>query len=423
MLDIKFIRENSDIVKSAVAKKRLAVDVDQLIALDVDRLAIMTEIEGMRARQNEVSQKMPTAEADEKATLLAEMKELKEKMQGQEEKLKTIMIDWRRLMLAVPNIPDISVPDGDDDSQNEEVKKVGEPTSFSFAPKTHYDLLTDLGLLDLDRGTKLAGFRGYVLKGDAVRLNLAIWQLAIDLLHKKNFEPFLAPALVRKENFLGTGYLPDGEEDLYKTQDEDYLAGTAEVPVMGYFSDEIIPTENLPKLYAGFSPCFRREAGSHGKDTKGLIRVHEFYKVEQVILCEASHEESVKWHEALLENAEQMMQALGLPYHVVVNCSGDLGLGQVKKYDIEGWMPSEDKYRETHSISYFHDFQTRRLNIRYKDAEGKTRFVHSLNGTMTASPRILAVLVENYQTEDGSIVIPEILRPYMGGQEKISPKL
>lgn len=422
MLDIKFIRENPEIIKSAVAKKRLSVDVDKLISLDSERLSFMTELENMRARQNEVSQKMPTASTEEKETLLAEMKDLKEKMQGKEDKLKEIMVDWRRLMLAVPNIPDMSVPDGDDDSQNEEFKTVGDPTNFSFAPKSHYDLLSDLGLLDLERGTKLAGFRGYVLKGDAVRLNFAIWQFAIDTLNKKGYEPFLAPSLVRKENFLGTGYLPDGEEDLYKTQDEDYLAGTAEVPVMGYLSDEIIEKNDLPKLYTGFSPCFRREAGSHGKDTKGLIRVHEFYKVEQVIMCEASHEESVKWHESLLENAEEMMQALGLPYHVVVNCSGDLGLGQVKKYDIEAWMPSEGKYRETHSISYFHDFQTRRLNIRYKDADGKTRFVHSLNGTMAASPRILAVIVENYQTEDGSIIIPEALRPYMGGQDKIVAK-
>lgn len=420
MLDIKFIRENPDLIKTAATKKRLAVDVDKLLSLDIDRLALQNSVESMRARQNEVSQKIPNASDQEKETLLSEMKELKETLQTEEDKLKEVMVEWRRLMLAVPNIPDMSVPDGDDDEQNEEIKKVGEPANFSFTPKTHYDLLSDLGMLDLERGTKLAGFRGYILKGDAVRLNLAIWQFAMDFLNKKNFELFLAPSLVRKENLLGTGYLPDGEEDLYKTQDDDYLAGTAEVPVMGYWSDEIVPADSLPKLFAGFSPCFRREAGSHGKDTKGLIRVHEFYKVEQVILCQASHEESVKWHEALLANAEEMMQALGVPYHVVINCSGDLGLGQVKKYDIEAWMPSENKYRETHSISYFHDFQTRRLNIRYKDVDGKSRFAHSLNGTMAALPRLLAVIAENFQNEDGSITVPEVLRPYMGGTEKLA---
>ena len=224
----------------------------------------------------------------------------------------------------------------------------------------------------------------------------------------------LVPSLVRRETLLGTGYLPQGEEDLYKTQDGDYLAGTGEVATMSYFADEIIPKEQLPIKIIAFSPCFRREAGSHGKDTKGLFRVHEFFKFEQVILCEANHEESVKLHEEITKNAEEIMQLLNIPYHVVANCGGDLGLGQVKKYDIEAWNPSEGKYRETHSASYFHDFQTRRLNIRYKDTDGKIRFAHSLNCTALPTPRPLITIIENNQQADGSIKIPEVLQKYMG---------
>lgn len=223
----------------------------------------------------------------------------------------------------------------------------------------------------------------------------------------------IVPSLVRKEVFMGTGYLPQGEEDLYKTQDGEYLSGTAEVATMGYYMDEVLDKKDLPIKMLSFSDSFRREAGSHGKDTKGILRVHEFYKIEQVVLCEASHEESVKYHEEVQSNTEEIMQALGIPYHVVINCGGDLGLGQVKKYDIEAWLPSENTYRETGSASYFHDFQTRRLNIRYRDSDGKLKFVHSLNNT-ALSGRPLIMIIENYQNEDGSITVPEVLRPYIG---------
>jgi seryl-tRNA synthetase len=224
----------------------------------------------------------------------------------------------------------------------------------------------------------------------------------------------ITPAIVRKEHFYGTGHLPNDAEDLYETQDDDYLSGTAEVPVMAYYSNEILDVKDFPKKFLAFSPCYRREAGSYGKDTKGLIRVHEFYKVEQVILCEASHEESVKFHDWLNRNTEEFIESLGIPYHTVLNCGGDLGLGQVKKYDIELWVPGEEKYREISSASYFHDFQTRRFNIRYKDAEGKTRFAHSLNCTAIPTPRILVSLIENFQRADGSVKIPDALVPYFG---------
>lgn len=224
----------------------------------------------------------------------------------------------------------------------------------------------------------------------------------------------LVPSLVRRESFMGTGYVPQSEDDLYKTQDEFYLAGTAEVPTMGYHMNEVLEAKDFPIKYFSFSPCFRREIGAHGKDTKGLVRIHEFYKFEQVVLCEASHEASVKYHEELTANSEELLQLLKIPHHVVVNSAGDLGLGQVKKYDIESWMPSEGKYRETHSSSYFHDFQTRRLNIRYRDAEGELKFAHSLNNTALATPRLLAILIENYQQSDGTIKVPDVLVPYVG---------
>ncbi len=231
---------------------------------------------------------------------------------------------------------------------------------------------------------------------------------------KKGFVPLIAPSLIREENFKGTGWLPQGKEEIYKTQDDLYLAGTAEVPVMGLHQDEVLEAKELPKKYIAFSPCYRREAGSYGKDTKGIFRLHEFAKVEQVILCKADHEESVRWHEEITKNSEELLQAIGIPYRVVVNCGGDLKLANVKTYDIEAWIPSEKRYRETHSSSYFHDFQTRRLNIRYRDSEGKVRFCHSLNNTAIATPRILISLLENCQREDGAIAVPEVLQKYIG---------
>jgi seryl-tRNA synthetase len=248
-----------------------------------------------------------------------------------------------------------------------------------------------------------------------LRLSLAIWNYALDFWSKKGFTPVIPPIIVRRNIFMGTGYLPQGEEDLYKTQDGEYLAGTAEVPVMGMHADEVLQNlENNPIKYLGFSPCYRREAGSHSKDVKGLIRVQEFYKWEQVIISEASHAKSVELHDEINRNTEEFIESLGIPYHTVVNCGGDLGMGQVKKYDIELWVPKEEKYREISSASYFHDFQTRRSNTKYRDAEGKLKYAHSLNCTAIPTPRILVSLVENYQNADGTINVPEALQKYMG---------
>jgi len=416
MLDIKFIRENKDIVIFGAKKKRIDVDIEQLLKLDDTRKELQQQIDEKRAEQNNASNAIVSAsDPAEKQKLIEAMSAVKETMKILEEQLGEVMKDWRNLMVRVPNVPDISVPEGESDADNQEVKTWGEAPKFKFEPKSAAELLEMHDMVDTERGAKVAGFRGYFLKGDGARLVWALERFVQDrFMNRDGFVPMIVPSLVRKEPFVGTGYLPQSEDDLYKTQDGDYLAGTAEVAMMGYLMDEIVEKKDLPLKFFAFSPCFRREAGSHGKDEKGIFRVHEFVKYEQVVICESNHEESVRHHEELTENSEKLLQELELPYHVVLNCGGDIGLGQVKKYDIEAWMPSEKRYRETHSSSYFHDFQTRRLNIRYRDDDGQLKFVHSLNNTALALPRILAHIVENNQQEDGSITVPEVLRGYLG---------
>ncbi|QQG42975.1 MAG: serine--tRNA ligase [Candidatus Giovannonibacteria bacterium] len=403
MLDIKFIRENKDLIKEAARKKRVIVDVDRLLAVDEKRRAMIQEVDNLRQEHKKFTG------ASEEAKIS------KDKLSHKEFELGAVEKEFEELMLLVPNVPDPSVPEGKSDAENVEIRKWGEIRVEHG--KNYLNLMQLRDALDLERGAKVSGFRGYFLKGDAALLSMALWQFTLDVLVKKEFTPFLAPVLVRRENLIGTGWVggttPEEGEDVYKTQDDLYLSGTAEVPMMGYHADEILREEDLPKKYVAFSPCFRREAGSYGKDAKGLFRVHEFFKVEQVVLCRADHQESVRWHEELTKNSEEIMQALEIPYRVVINCGGDLGLGQVKKYDIEAWIPSEKRYRETHSASYFHDFQTRRLNIKYKDSSGKIHFVHSLNNTAIATPRILEALLENHQEPDGEIKIPAALQKYL----------
>lgn len=422
MLDIKFIRENKEIVEAGAKKKHIETDIAKLLLLDDDRLKILKEVEDLRSEVNRFSNDIARDQDPAlKTQLIEEMRVVKEEIKSKEEKLKTIMEEWQKMMLQIPNVPDISVPEGESDAENVEIRNWGEKPVFDFTPKDHMELMLSLGMADYERGSKVGGFRGYFLKNDGARLEWALQHFVEERFSNKDgFVPMIVPSLVRREPFVGTGYLPQSEEDLYKTQDNSYLAGTAEVSTMGYYMGEILDKKNLPIKFFSFSPCFRREAGSHGKDTKGIFRIHEFVKYEQVVLCEASHEESVKYHEELTKNSEALLVELGLSYRVVVNCGGDLGLGQVKKYDIEAWMPSENRYRETHSSSYFHDFQTRRLGIRYKDENGKLHFAHSLNNTALAMPRIICQIVENYQQADGSIKIPEALRKYMGGKEFIT---
>jgi len=418
MLDIKFIRENTELVKAAAEKKHVKVDLARLIALDNQRITLQQYIDEIRTKQNMVSKRIPEmTNESERAELIKSMSFHKEDLKKLEDEFRTVMEEWRKIMLEVPNVPDISVPLGESDEDNQEIKTWGEKPNFDFEPKDHVTILEELDMVDFDRGVKVSGFRGYFMKNEGTQLFFALWQYFLNYFISKGYTPMIVPSLVRKESLIGTGMLPQSEDDLYKVGEGEYLAGTAEVATMGFHMDEVLDKKDLPKKFISFSPCFRAEAGKHGKDVKGIIRVHEFFKLEQVILTEASHEESVKWHEEITEHVEYLMQELKLPYRVVVNCGGDLGLGQVKKYDIEAWVPSQNKYRETHSSSYFHDFQTRRLNIRYKDDEGKLRFVHSLNNTACATSRLPAALIENYQQADGSIKIPEVLVPYMGKTE------
>jgi seryl-tRNA synthetase len=419
MLDIKFIREHRDMVQAAAIKKKIAINVDALIQLDDERLELLRTIESLRTEQNIQSSTIQNLNGAEREEALATARVLKDTLKSNEDAYKNILPQWELLMYQVPNIPDITVPDGDSDADNVQIKTWGEKTVFDFEPRDHVQIMEAAQMVDFERGQKVHGFRGYFLKNDAVLLSFAIWHYALDFFSAKGFNPMMAPAIVREDNLYGTGHLPNDADDVYKTQDNDYLSGTAEVPVMGYHSGEVLSELEFPIKYLAFSPCYRREIGSHGKDTRGLIRVHEFYKWEQVILCEASHEKSVEYHEFLNRNTEEFIETLGIPYQTVLNCGGDLGQGQVKKYDIELWVPMEKKYREISSASYFHDFQTRRCNIRYKDTQGKMRFAHSLNCTAIPTPRILVSLIENFQQADGTVRIPEVLRSYMGGKENI----
>ena len=419
MLDIKFIRENPELIKDAVQKKCVDLNVDELISVDQKRLEKLSLVESLRTEQNLVSDEIPNATSEERADLIAKMTILKEDLKKNEDELREIMIEWQRLMLFVPNIPDPAAPVGASDSDSVVIDVWGEKPVFDFEPKDHIEIMTKLGMVDFERGVKVHGFRGYFLTSDGVRLCFAIWNYAMDFWNAKGFNPIIPPINTRREPLLGCGFIPQGEDDIYKAQDGNYFVGTSEVPLMGMYMDEVLDKSQLPIKMLGFSPCFRLEVGSHAKDVKGLIRVHEFYKFEQVILCEGTHEESLKQHAEIQQNTEDFIQSLEIPYHVLDASTGDMGLGKVRMYDIELWVPKEETYREISSASYFHDFQTRRLNIRYKDETGKMRFTHSLNCTAIPTPRILVSLIENFQQADGTVKIPQVLQKYMGGKEFI----
>jgi len=415
MLDIKFIKENPDIIKDAILKKNISLDLDTLLAVEEKRRSTLASFETARTEQLRLGELVASAaDAEARTVLLEQLKPLKEQVQQLEETLREVMKEWQGLMLQVPNIPDMSAPVGPDESHSVIQKTWGEKTVFDFEPKDHIEIMLALDMADFERGVKVHGFRGYYLKGDGVKLCFAIWNYALDFWTKRGFNPVMPPMITKREALMGCGFIPQGEADIYKNQDDTYLVGTSEVGLMGMYMDEVVPKENLPIKMLGFSPCYRLEAGSHARDVKGLIRVHEFYKIEQVVLCEASHEESVKWHEEMNGSTEQFIESLGIPYHTLNASTGDMGLGKVKMYDIELWVPKEETYREISSASYFHDFQTRRLGIKYKDETGKSRYVHSLNCTAIPTPRILVSLIENFQQADGSIKVPEVLVPYMG---------
>ncbi len=425
MIDLHHLRENPELYKDACTKKRVKLDIDAFLKLDASLRAKKVGVEQLRAEQNAVSKAMPSLQGAEKQEKLAEMKQLSARLKDESAALAEEEAEWTRLQLFIPQPTLARVPVGKDDTENVEIKKWGSVPEFGFTPKDHLTLGRALDILDIERGVKVSGARSYFLKGDGARLQHAVLQCAMDLLHHKGYILFDPPHIVHYEAMVGTSYFPGGEDMAYHLDERDpdtYLIGTSEVPVCAYHIDEVLEEKSLPRRYAGHSPCYRREAGSYGKDTAGLYRVHQFYKVEQVVICRADEAESAGLHQELLGNAEELMQLLELPYRVVDVCTGDIGLGQVYKNDIEAWMPSRKAYGETHSCSTFHDFQSRRLKLRYKDASGKNVFCHTLNNTLIASPRILIPLLENNQEADGSVRVPTALRPYMGGQEKIEPR-
>ncbi len=422
MLDLAFIRSNPDAVKEAARVKNSTIDIDYLLEVDRKVTALQRQVEDLRAQQNQLSKRMKDAGKDRELrdTLIAEGKQLAEQIKDMEPGLNELLEERQQLLLLVPNIPDPSAPIGKDESDNVPVKYCGKPPTFDFEPLDHYSLMQRLDLVDIERAVKIAGARSYVLKGDAARLELALMHFAFDRIARKGFTPLIVPAMARDFCFIGNGQFPKGRDQVYAIEDEDtFLVGTAEVSITGMYKDEILKAEDLPMTFVGFCPCFRKEAGTYGKDTRGVFRIHQFNKVEQYVICKADHEESVRWHEQLLANSEELVQALELPYRVVNVCTGDMGDGKVGMYDLECWIPSEGRYRETHSCSYFHDWQARRVNIRYRDEDGKLKFVHTLNNTAIASPRIILPLLEIHQQPDGTVRIPAALRPYMGGQEYI----
>ena len=424
MLDLKLLRENPDAARAGALKKRMpdrAAAVDAVLKLDAELRALLPTLDGMRSELKSGSKEFGKMAPAEREAFQAKQKERKAEMGGLEEREKALRAELEKQLALIPNIPDSDVPEGKDDSENKETKRWGAVRTFDFAPRPHYELGEKQGWLDFERASKMAGSRNYFLFGDLALLHDAVLRYAIDLLVGRGFTPVDPPLLVRDSAMFGTGFFPGGEEQTYRAErDELNLIGTAEVPVTSLHAGEILPEDQLPKKYVARSACFRREAGTYGKDTRGLYRVHQFQKVEQVVIDIADTARSIEHHHAIVKNAEDMLQAFELPYRIVAVCGGDLGVPQAFKYDIETWMPSRNAYGETHSASRFYDYQARRLELRYRPKDGgKAMVCHTLNNTVVASPRILIPLVENHQQQDGTVRVPAVLQPYLGGRAVI----
>ena len=418
MLDRREIRENPDAVKAAVRAKGIDLDVDELLDLDRASRKLQHELDQAQARRKSSAKEFAKADDARRAALRAEHAELEVQLKGLREQLAETTEKLHGLLLLTPMIPWAGAPVGPDESANVILRTVGTPPEFGFTPLDHVELLEKRGWADFTRARKVAGERAYALTSDLVLLERAVHSYALDLLSAKDFTLVSVPSLVREEALTGTGQFPAHREETYAvTADDLYLAGTAEVALVGFHSDEILDHKRLPIRYAGISPCFRREAGSAGRDVRGLLRVHQFEKVEQFVICAADAAESDRWHAELLGTAEQLLQGLGLAYEVVECATGDMGAGKYRMNDINTWMPSLGAYRETHSCSSLHDWQARRANIRYRDTDGTVRFAYTLNNTAVATPRILAALAENFQTSQAQVRVPAVLRPYLGGRE------
>ncbi len=420
MIDIKLIRETPEAYKTACQEKGYTVDIDALLAMDESLRQARQDAQEGKTLQNQAGKEIAQLPKEEKPAAIAKMAALKQQVKDASELVEELEPQLRALLLRVVQIPHPDAPRGRDDADNVEIRRVGEIPTFDFELKDHVALGEALDIIDLPRAVKLAGSRNFILKGAGAMLHQAILRFSMDHMLAKKYTPMTVPVLVNESVMEGTGYFPLGRDQAYLCErDEQALVGTAEVSVTAYHSDEILSEADLPKRYVAMSTCFRREAGAAGKDTHGLYRIHYFDKVEQVILCQANAGVSEDMHNEIMTNAEEVLQALNLPYRVLEVCTGDMGQGKVRMYDIETWMPSRDSYGETHSASRFHDFQARRLNLRYRDAEGKIHFAHTLNNTVIASPRILIPLLELNQNPDGTINIPAPLQPYMNGMTKI----
>ncbi|MEN2994843.1 MAG: serine--tRNA ligase [Thermodesulfovibrio sp.] len=419
MLDIRFVRENPEKVKEALEKRGYNIDFDEFLSLERERLELLRNIEQKRALRNSVSQeiarlKKTNVENEKIQKLIFEMRNLGDEIALMEEKLREIENKVQNFMLLLPNIPHPTVPIGKDETENVEIRRWGEPPKFDFEPMNHWDIGELLGIIDFERAGKIAGSRFAIMKGLGARLERALINFMLDLHTQKGYIEVFPPLLVNKNSMTGTGQLPKFEEDLFKVADpEFYLIPTAEVPVTNIHRDEILSEDDLPIYYVSYTPCFRKEAGSHGKDVRGLIRQHQFNKVELVKFVKP--EDSYEELESLTQDAEEVLKMLGLHYRVVSLCTGDLGFASAKTYDIEVWLPGQRRYREISSCSNFEDFQARRANIRFRRKNKKgTEFVHTLNGSGLAIGRTLVAILENYQQKDGSVLVPEVLRPYMG---------
>jgi seryl-tRNA synthetase len=425
VIDIRLIREQPELVEAGARKKRIALDLGPIRDLDARRTGAQQELDRLRSEQNSAAKAIGQAPAAERAKLAEGAKAGKLLLKEKEEAYAKLGTELDALLLRVPNVPAAEVPEGKDDSENVEVKRWGEPRRFDFEPRDHIALGEGQDWIDVERGARIAGSRNYVLKGDLSLLEGAVMRYALETMVAKGFVPLSVPTLVRSEVMVGTGYFPGGEEQAYRcdARDDLVLVGTAEVPVTALHQDEILKVGELPRLYVALSSCYRREAGTYGKDTRGLYRVHQFQKVEQVVVDVANPARSIEHHQMIVRNAEEVLQALELPYRIVNVCGGDLGAPQIQKFDIETWMPSRKNYGETHSASRFHDYQARRLNLRYRDEAGKVHFCHTLNNTVAASVRMLIALLENHQRADGTVWLPAALRPYMGGRETIGKPL
>ncbi|WP_418836131.1 serine--tRNA ligase [Paratractidigestivibacter faecalis] len=427
MLDIKFVRENPDLVDKACESRQNAHwDREKFFELDEERRSVIAEVEALQAVRNsaskEIGQLMREGKKEEAEAKKAEVAANKERIATLDDRRDAVEKELFDLVAAIPNIPHEDVPYGKDDSDNPEVRRWGTPREFDFEPKAHWDLGPELGIIDFDRGVKLAGTRFYLLGGMGARMERALINFFIDMHNKAGFKEWWPPVITNHDSLFGTGQLPKFDEDLYHVQPDLYLIPTAEVQLTNIHRDEVLDGSKLPLMYTAFTPCFREEAGSAGRDTRGIIRVHEFDKVEMVKF--AKPEDSMNQLESMVAEAELCLQTLGLPYHVVTLCTGDIGFSATKCYDIEVWLPSYNNYKEISSCSNCWDFQARRANIKYRDpSEFKgTRYVHTLNGSGLAVGRTMAAIIENYQNEDGTITVPEALRPYMGGIEVITPE-